>query len=142
MALNINKALIAGRLTAAPELKTTTSGVSVCNFKVAVNRRATKGVDHPEADFFTVIAWRNQADFVAKYFGKGDAIYVSGRIENRTWTDQQGQKRTVTEIVADEVNFVESKRDNSVTFQQVEEKQPENFAPNFEEIKTDDDLPF
>ena len=113
---NFNKVILGGRLTGDPELKQTPSGVSVCSFSVAVNRRfqsqnAEGG--QPQADFINVVAWRQQAEFVSKYFRKGSSICVVGSIQTRTWNDQQGQKRYATEVVADEINFVDSKSEGS-----------------------------
>ena len=110
MALNLNKVIIAGRLCADPEVKTTQSGLSIVTVRVAVNRR-TKSGDHPEADFFTVTAWRQTAEFIGKYFRKGSAICVVGSLTVRTWEDRDGNRRQSTEIIADEALFAESKQD-------------------------------
>lgn len=154
MSLNLNKVILAGRVVAEPELKQTQSGVSVVSFRIAVNRRYSSRdaqTGQTEADFFNVTAWRTTAEFVAKYFHKGSAICVVGSIQNRSYTDQQGQKRTWTDIIADEVNFVESRStsDNSASYGAPAEpysapafSSPAASAPKFEEIKTDDDLPF
>ncbi len=107
---NFNKAIIGGRLTADPELKTTTSGSSVVSFTVAVTRRFTsKEGEAPQTDFLNVVAWRKTAELVAKYFRKGSSICVTGSVQTRSWTDNDGKKRYATEIVADEINFVDSK---------------------------------
>ena len=87
MSLNLNKVILAGRIVAEPELKQTASGISVVSFRIAVNRRSQQ---QNEADFFNVTAWQNTAEFIAKYFHKGSAICVCGRIQNRTYTDQNG----------------------------------------------------
>ncbi len=152
MSLNLNKVILAGRLTADPELKQTQSGIAVVSFTIAVNRRFVSRDNQqgqPEADFFRVTAWRNTAEFVARYFRKGSAICVTGSIQNRTWTDQQGQKRYSTDIVADEANFVESRnpQDNMSApggdiYAAPAYSSNAASAPKFEEIKTDDDLPF
>ena len=151
MSLNLNKTILAGRLVAAPEVKQTPSGNTVCNIRIAVNRRVSGG-DHPESDFFNVTAWNNTAEFIGRYFEKGAAICIVGRIQNRPYTDKDGNKRTLTEIIAEEASFVENKRDR-----------PEGQAPasgtaamppptvytspaaqgiRFEEIPTDDGCPF
>ena len=146
MSLNLNKVILAGRLTADPELKQTQSGVSIATFTLAVNRKyVSKNSDdaQPQADFFRITAWRNTAEFVSKYFKKGSALCLLGSIQNRSWEDDQGQKHFVTDIVADEVNFVESK--GSVQESQGQPKYNIYDAPStpkFEEIKTDEDLPF
>lgn len=155
MSLNLNKTILAGRLVAAPEVKQTPSGNTVCNLRIAVNRRVSGG-DHPESDFFSVTAWNNTAEFIGRYFEKGSAICIVGRIQNRSYTDNDGNKRTLTEIVAEEAHFVESKataeanayKDPITHPYDVAGKQipaPVNSVsppPHFEEIKTDDDLPF
>ena len=107
MAFNFNKVMIGGRLTADPELKTTQSGVSVTSFTVAVNRRVKQG-EESKADFFNVTAWRGTAEFITRFFHKGSSIMVVGSLQNRSW-ERDGQKRTVTEIVADEAHFVDSR---------------------------------
>ncbi len=152
MSLNLNKVILAGRITADPELKQTQSGIAVVSFTIAVNRRfASRDAQQgqPEADFFRVTAWRNTAEFIAKFFRKGSAICITGSIQNRTWTDQQGQKRYSTDIVADEAHFVENRnaQDNASApaadvYAAPAYATPTQVAPKFEEIKTDDDLPF
>ena len=109
MAFNFNKVMEGGRLTADPELKTTQGGVSVTSFTVAVNRRAKAG-EEQKADFFNVTAWRGTAEFVTRFFHKGSNILVVGSLQTRSW-EKDGQRRTVTEIVADEVHFVDSRSD-------------------------------
>ena len=136
---NMNKVIIGGRLTAEPELKQTQSGISVCSIKVAVNRKVKQG-DEQKADFFNVTAWRQTADLVARYFHKGSSICIVGALQNSEWTDQDGKKHYRTEIVADEVTFVDSKSDNQTA--PIPEYTSTMPTPKFEEIKTDDDLPF
>ena len=116
--LNLNKVVLAGHLTATPELRQTPNGLSVTSFSIAVNRRSsTKAADgqNPQnsVDFFTLVAWRNVAEFITRYFKKGSAICVTGSIQNRTWTDQQGNKRYATDIVVDEAFFVDNNSANS-----------------------------
>lgn len=110
---NLNEVILAGRLTAKPELKQTTSGVAVTSFTVAVTRRLGEkqadGTVKAIADFINVIAWRKSAEFVCQYFDKGSSICVVGSIQTRTWEDKQGNKRYATEVVADEIHFVDSK---------------------------------
>ena len=154
MSLNLNKVILAGRITADPELKQTPSGVSLVTFSLAVNRRfgSRDGQNQqPEADFFRITAWRNTAEFIAKYFRKGSAICICGSIQNRSWTDQNGQKRYVTDIIAEEANFVESRnsQDGQPAYGAPDaysapaySSPAQGNAPKFEEIKTDDDLPF
>ena len=134
---NFNKVILGGRLTAEPELKQTQGGHSVASFSVAVNRRTKPGMEQ-QTDFFNVTAWRQTADFVARYFHKGSSICIVGVLQNSSWTDQNGEKHYRTDIVADEVTFVDSKGDN----QAVSEYTSTMPTPKFEKIKTDDDLPF
>ena len=153
MSLNLNNVVLAGRMTADPELKQTPSGVSVLSFTIAVNRSyVSKNSDQGErqADFINVVAWRNTAEFISKYFRKGSAICVSGSIQTRSWQDQQGQRRYATEVVADEAMFVESRSESTSQSSYTPDAytQAPSFssnpgsAPNFEDHNTDDDLPF
>lgn len=143
---NMNKAIIAGRLTHDPELKQTQSGTSVCTFNVAVNRRYSKEGEQT-ADFLTVTAWKQTAEFVTRHFKKGSSICVVGSIQTRSWKDKNGNNRSTTEILADEVLFVDGKTDApQQDAAQNEYAQPSyappTSAPKFEELKTDEDLPF
>ena len=152
--LNLNKVVLAGRLTGDPELKQTASGISVLSFTLAVNRRfATKAGEQGEsqADFITVVAWRQTAEFIAKYFRKGSAICVTGSIQTRNWQDQQGNRRYATEVVADEAMFVDSRNESGMSqssytpdayTQAPSYSSNPGSAPNFEDHNTDDDLPF
>ena len=150
---NFNKVILGGRLTADPELKQTQSGIAVVSFSVAVNRRYSKNAaQQNETDFFNVTAWRQTAEFVSRYFKKGSSICVVGTIQNSTWTDQQGAKHYRTDIVADEVMFVDSRSESGSSYMGEDSdafggstpsfSTPVGAAPKFEEIKTDDDLPF
>ncbi|MCL2580535.1 MAG: single-stranded DNA-binding protein [Oscillospiraceae bacterium] len=108
-----NKAILIGRLVADPELRQTQSGVSVCSFRIAVDRPYTpKDGGDKQADFLDIVAWRQQAEFVSRYFGKGKLILVEGSIQARNYTDKNDQKRTAVEVVAENVRFVGSKADN------------------------------
>ena len=150
---NFNKVILGGRLTADPELKQTQSGIAVVSFSIAVNRRFTRNSgQQTETDFFNVTAWRQTAEFVSRYFKKGSSICVVGTIQNNKWTDQQGATRYRTDIVADEVMFVDSRSESGSSFGGDDSdafggstpsfSTPAGAAPKFEEIKTDDDLPF
>lgn len=141
MSLNLNKVILAGRLATAPEVKQTTTGKTVTNFRLAVNRRFSQG-EHPEADFFNIQAWGNTAEFIGKNFAKGGAICITGRIQNRNYTDKEGANRSVTEIVADEANFVESRDYKDPVSHPYDVAGQPSPAPSFAEVKTDDDLPF
>ena len=153
--LNLNKVVLCGRLTADPELKQTTSGIAVVSFTLAVNRRfQAKSADgtqtQQQADFISVVAWRQTAEFISRYFRKGSALCITGSIQTRTWQDQQGQKRYATEVVADEAMFVDSKNEGGVAggqytadaYNAPSYSSSPASAPKFEELKTDDDLPF
>lgn len=131
-----NKVILVGNLVSDPELKSTTSGVNVTRFRIAVGRRFAK---NGETDFLDVIAWRNTAEFVCKYFAKGKPILVSGSIQNRSWTDTEGNKHWATEIVADEVSFVGSKGDGQAT---ANEAPSYGIPDGLEELSNDDELPF
>ncbi len=105
----MNKAILMGRLTADPELKSTGSGVSVCTFSIAVDRRFKNQAGEREADFIPIVTWRTTAEFVSKYFHKGSRIALVGSIQVRSWQDKEGGRRYTTEVVADEVYFADSK---------------------------------
>ena len=138
--MSLNKVMLIGRLTADPELKQTQSGVPVVTFSIAVNRRFTKQGEQPQADFIRITAWRQQAEFVSRYFSKGKAIFVLGALQNRNWTDQNGQKRYDYEVVADEVSFVESKASSDRNNQEI--AITPITTPELEDLSDDDDLPF
>lgn len=149
--LNLNKVVLAGRLTADPELKQTTTGISVTSFTLAVNRKYAKDQEQQQTDFISVVAWRQTAEFISRYFKKGSALCITGAIQTRSWQDQQGQKRYATEVIADEAMFVDSKSDNQPaangsyipgTTGYVPDAYAPAAAPKFEEINPDDDLPF
>ena len=129
----MNNICITGRLTSAPEIKKTTSGVSVCSISVAVDRDY-KVNGEKATDFIPCIFWRSTAEFVGKYFSKGDMIAVVGSLESRKYKDKDGNSRTVWEVKADKVNFCGGKKevsqDNTQTF--------EDVADEF----SDGDLPF
>ena len=162
----LNIAVIMGRLVATPELRTTQSGISVTSFRVAVDRSySSRDGGERQTDFIDVTAWRGTAEFVCKYFTKGQMIAVNGRIQTRSYEDKQGNKRTAVEIVADNVNFCGSKRESGGEGYRSEGdygagsfggesygepaalKEPapaysSGDAESFEEVLTDDDLPF
>ena len=139
-----NLVVLTGRLTADPEIKTTPSGVSVANFSIAVQRAYRSG-EEPITDFINIVAWRQTADFICKYFKKGSMIGIEGAIQTRRYQDKDGNNRTAFEVVANNVQFVESKRNNDVNV--IVENDPlvsfnEKVKENFTEITSDDDLPF
>lgn len=128
--LNLNKVILGGRLACDPELKRTPNGVSVTSFSLAVDRRA--GKEKTITDFITVVAWRNNAEFISKYFHKGSSICIVGSIQTRSWNDNNGQKRYTTEIVVDEACFVDSKGNEAQAC----------ITSDFEELASDEGLPF
>ena len=138
--LNLNKVVLCGRLTADVELKQTQSGVSVCSFTLAVNRKY-QAEGQKQTDFINCVAWRQTAEFISRYFQKGSSLCIVGSIQVREWTDNNNQKRYATEVVADEALFVDSKSDSQATPQLNTTPQFANTTPNFENV-ADDDLPF
>lgn len=134
-----NKAILIGRLTSEPELKTTQSGTYVCSITLAVDRRFKDQSGERKADFINIVAWRQAAEFVSRYFGKGDPLGVEGSIQTRQYEDRQGNKRTAVEVVADNIFFVGGKQTR-------EEKAENPPAPQsngeFEEVGDTGDLPF
>lgn len=153
-----NKAILIGRLTADPELKQTPNGISVCSFRIACNRSYSSKSGERQADFINIVAWRNQAEFVSKYFKKGNAIGVDGSIQTREYTDKEGNKRTAFEVSGDNFFFVESKSAASgssgggggsyfdTPARSLPTMEPTGYssgsADDFEEIEGEDDLPF
>lgn len=138
--LNLNKVILCGRLTNNVELKQTPSGLPVCTFALAINRKTAK--DQPQkADFIMCVAWRQTAEFISRYFSKGSSLCVVGSIQTRTWKDDNGYARESTEILVEEAMFVDSKSEagnhDSPTY-----ASQTPTAPKFEELKTDEDLPF
>ena len=117
----LNKIIIMGRLTRDPELRRTGSGTAVTSFSLACDRDFKSQSGDKETDFIEVVAWKNTAEFVSKYFTKGRMAVVEGRLQIRDWTDKAGNKRTTAEVVADNVYFADSKRSES------NDNQKENF---------------
>lgn len=150
----LNVAVLMGRLVADPELRHTANDISVTSFTIAVDRSYVKAGADRQADFIDIVAWRGTADFVCKYFRKGQLVAVQGAIQTRTYTDKDGNKRKAFEVVADNVHFAESKRDGAAAqsnyHSRTTDAAPEQPAPaytsgdtgDFEEIVSDEDLPF
>jgi single-strand DNA-binding protein len=149
----MNKATLIGRLAADPELRQTGSGIAVTSFTIAVDRPYTKGSDR-QTDWIDIVAWRNTAEFVCKYFQKGSPIVVEGSIQTRMWEDKAGQKRKSVEIVAENVEFVPRSKDAGAPSFHTERNE---FAPPIAEpapvvysagsaddftVVDDEDLPF
>lgn len=138
----LNCVTLIGRLTADPELRTTTTGKSVANFTIAVDRAYSKG-GNKETDFINIVCWEGTADFVSKYFGKGSMIAIQGSIQTRNYEDKDGNKRTAFEVLAREVSFCGGKNEtNSAPAQATPTYQATASEPDFEEIPDDEDLPF
>ena len=139
----LNVVVLTGRLTADPELKTTSSGIAVCSFSIAVERRYRSGEER-QVDFINIVAWRSSAEFISKYFKKGSLIGIEGSIQTRRYTDKNGNNRTAFEVVANNVQFVESKRDGAPAAS----GEPASFSNadvnDFADLgsASDDDLPF
>ncbi len=136
----LNRAILMGRLTKDPEFKQTPNNVSVATFSLAVDRNYQADKDNKQTDFINIVAWRHTAEFVNKYFKKGQLVAVEGSIQSRSYQGKDGNNRTAFEVVSDQVYFAEKKQDGK---SQPEEPQ-DNFNPDdFEEFEgSDDDLPF
>lgn len=152
----LNCAVLMGRLVADPELRTTPNGISVTSFTIAVDRSFVRQGEERQADFIDIVAWRQSAEFVTRYFRKGSMIAVQGSIQTRMYEDKQGNKRKAFEIVADNVSFCGSKADSSTggsNYANTSRPAAQQTAPavsyatgsmgDFESIEDDDDsLPF
>lgn len=132
----LNKVVIQGRLTGEPELRTTTSGLSVTSFSIACNR----SYKDEQTDFLNVVAWRQTAEFITKYFRKGSMILIEGSIQSRNYEDKNGNKRNLVEIVADNVHFCGSKADNNQQTPEPAFSQPDVY--DFSRADTSDEFPF
>lgn len=138
--LNLNKVILCGRLTADVELKTTGTGISVCSFNLAVNRpyrAADANSGQPTADFISVVAWRQRAEFIARYFRKGSSICITGSIQTRKWTDQNNVTRYATEVIVEDALFVDSKGEGGAVPAEAYPVASEEFVP-----VDDEKLPF
>lgn len=160
----LNRTILMGRLVADPELKTTASGISVTSFRIAVDRNYVKSGEERKADFIDIVCWRQTAEFVCRYFGKGSLIAVEGQLQSRTYQAKDGSNRYVVEVVADNVSFTGERRDsgsfnnsynqsynsysNAPQAPVVEpQSQPapsyqSGSNSDFQEMPLDDDLPF
>lgn len=155
----LNRVILMGRLVADPELKTTASGVSVTSFRIAVDRSYVKSGEERKADFIDIVCWRQQAEFVCRYFGKGSLIAVEGQLQTRTYQAKDGTNRYVVEVVADNISFTGERRDSQGGYSQAysapaapaQPQAPAQPAPSyqsgsssdFQEVSLeDDDLPF
>lgn len=144
----MNKVILMGRLTRDPEVRyTQTNNTLVATFSIAVNRRFVREGDTVTADFFNVTAWSKTGEFVSKYFKKGQQVAVVGRLQNRSWDDQNGQKHYATDVVAEEVYFADSKRSSDEsnfdnTFGDSATSGSDSNAGSDFEVSSGDDLPF
>lgn len=151
----LNVVAIMGRLVADPELRTTPAGYSVCSFRIACDRSYVQQGQQRQADFIDVVAWRQQADFVSKYFQKGSMIAVEGSLQTRNYQDKNGNSRTAVEVVANNISFAGAKRQESQRAPSYEQqtashvrqaKEQSGFAQgsadDFAVISDNDDLPF
>lgn len=154
---NLNEFKIAGRLAAEPKLKQTPSGVATVTISVAVTRKYAEtdeqGQKTRKTDFFNVVAWKERAELICQYFHKGMSIYVSGEMHNRKWTDQNNGVRYTSEIVADDIRFVDSKAENAAAAPSAATNPapapsvPPAYSsptavPQFETLSEDEELPF
>ena len=142
----MNKVILMGRLTRDPEVRyTQTNNTLVASFSLAVNRRFTREGDAQTADFINIVAWGKTGEFCSKYFKKGQQVAIVGRIQTRTWDDDQGTKHYVTEVVAEEAYFADSKRDGDASNSNFENTfgntAPGSMGADFE-VSSNDDLPF
>ena len=138
----LNKVVLMGRLTKEPDLKYTPAGTAIVSFKLAVDRRFQKQGEERKADFPNCVVWGKTAEFVANYFTKGQMMALTGRIETRSWEDNEGTKRYATEVIAEEVYFADSKKSESAAPKAPAQTAPAQPAEDFKETEDDDDLPF
>lgn len=141
----LNEVILMGRLTRDPDVRMTQNGTTAANFTLACERDyAPQGQDRG-TDFFDIVAFRNTADFVGQYFAKGQLVAVKGRLQQRDWTDKQGNKRRTTEILADRCYFAEKRQDRDASdagFQQMSDSTPVPFAESDMQMGLGDELPF
>lgn len=139
----MNRAILLGRLTKDPDFTTTTNGVSVCSFSLAISRRFADASGERPTDFLNIVTWRGLADNCHKFLKKGSQVSVIGSIQTRTYEAQDGTKRTITEIVADEVEFIGTKSTGAQDTESISEEKPK--VSKLEPIgdnSNNDDLPF
>lgn len=149
----MNKVILLGRLVADPEVRYTQSNTAMARFRIAVNRPGKPQEGQPTADFLQVTAWRHTAEFVGKYFSKGQQVLIEGYLRNNNWTDKQGNKRFSDDIVAEQVYFADSKRDRNandsfgidtptVSAPSFQGEKPESGDGFYALNEDDEDLPF
>ena len=147
----LNTIVLMGRLVADPELRTTSSGVSVTSFRLAVDRNFARQGEEKQTDFFDIVAWRNTAEFVSRYMSKGQLVAVQGSMQSRKWQDKDGNNRISWEVQADNVYFAESKRDSAGgarydSYAPAAKEEPSTYSSgsesDFTPLPPDNDLPF
>lgn len=138
----LNSVCLMGRLVADPELRQTPSGVSVCSFRIAVDRTYQPKGQEKQTDFINIVTWRSTAEFVSRYFRKGQLVAVQGSIQTSQYTDRDGNKRTAFDVVADNVFFAEKKAESGETKQGAGYDHSPDIQGDFEEIIGDESLPF
>lgn len=139
----MNKAILMGRLTRDPEVRyTSTTNTAVCNFTLAIDRRFSRQGEERQADFIPIVAWGKLAEFCGNYFQKGRQVAVVGRIQTRTWDDNEGKRHYVTEVVAEEAYFADSKRNGNNTSQSSSNEDTSQENDGFYPLEEDDELPF
>ena len=149
----LNVVAIMGRLVADPELRTTGNGTNVCSFRIACDRNFAQKGQERQADFIDVVAWRQSAEFICKYFQKGSLIAVEGSLQSRQYQDKNGNKRTAVEVLANQINFAGGKKHGGQPVDDGGEAPPKDYrepapaysqgsADDFAVISDDDDLPF
>lgn len=149
----LNVVAIMGRLVADPELRTTGNGTNVCSFRIACDRNFAQKGQERQADFIDVVAWRQSAEFICKYFQKGSLIAVEGSLQSRQYQDKNGNNRTAVEVVASQINFAGGKKPGGQPVDDGGEAPPKDYrepapaysqgsADDFAVISDDDDLPF
>ena len=136
----MNKVYLIGNLTRDPELSETTSGIAFCRFSIAVNRTFANADGNREADFFNIMVWRNQAENCSKFLKKGSKVAIVGSLQNRSYEDKEGVKRTVTDIVASEIEFLST--GNRIDDGEQVSAPIKKEKPTLEEVDNDNDLPF
>lgn len=138
----LNSVCLMGRLVADPELRQTPSGVSVCSFRIAVDRTYQPKGQEKQTDFINIVTWRSTAEFVSRYFRKGQLVAVQGSIQTSQYTDRDGNKRTAFDVVADNVFFAEKKAESGETKQGAGYDHSPDIQGDFEEIISPDEFPF
>lgn len=134
----MNNVSLIGRLTADPELRRTQSGLATTRFTVAVDRRFAKQGEEKQTDFINIVAWRQTAEFICKYFTKGQRIALTGSIQTGSYTDSEGKKRSTFDVIAENVEFCDSKNSQKTDTKSIEVES----TADFEQMPDDKDLPF